>query len=142
MWRVCDVRTAVCLVCVVCVPYILHANLLPSSFPHPSVPEEQHGYVSTYAFGSLTAKHTFCRICGVQPFYHPRSNPDGVAVTLDCLIPPALPVDTRQEGLEQPESACTSEVRHFDGLNWEAYIGKSGIRAYSKADADGAATVP
>jgi hypothetical protein len=123
------------------VPYALHAD--PFSPPLlASVPEEQHGYLSSYAFGSRAAKHTFCKICGVQAFYHPRSNPDGVAVTLDCLIPPALPVDTRQEGLFQPESACTSEVRHFDGQNWEAYVEKSGIRAFSQVDTAAAAAVP
>jgi len=115
------------------VPAWVWLNKAADSIDAPSVPEDQHGYISTYGFGSKTAKHTFCKICGVQAFYHPRSNPDGVAVTLDCLIPGALPVDTRQEGACQPENACTSEVRFFDGRNWEAYVEKSGIRAFSQA---------
>lgn len=33
--------------------------------------------VTTYTFNTHTAKHMFCKICGVQSFYTPRSNPDG-----------------------------------------------------------------
>ena len=59
--------------------------------------------LSSYRFGSLIAEHTFCKICGVKPFYTPRSNPDGVDVNAHCLDP--LPVDF--------------EVTAFDGQNWE-----------------------
>ena len=31
------------------------------------------------------AKHTFCRVCGIHPFYTPRSHPDGVDVNVRCL---------------------------------------------------------
>ena len=34
--------------------------------------------LSTYTFNTHQAKHTFCKICGVQSFYIPRSNQDGV----------------------------------------------------------------
>jgi len=61
----------------------------------------------------------FCKICGVQSYYHPRSNPDGVAVTLACI------------NKSQIES---SERKVFDGINWEKYIGKSKIEKFSKAD--------
>ncbi|MBT1451565.1 GFA family protein [Glaciecola sp. XM2] len=44
--------------------------------------------LSTYTFNSGIAKHRFCRICGVKPFYIPRSNPDGVDVNLNCLDTP------------------------------------------------------
>ena len=40
--------------------------------------------LTVYEFGTMTAVHKFCRICGVQSFYHPRSNPDGIAVTIAC----------------------------------------------------------
>uniref|UniRef100_A0A8C6KYY3 Centromere protein V n=1 Tax=Nothobranchius furzeri TaxID=105023 RepID=A0A8C6KYY3_NOTFU len=33
--------------------------------------------LTTYTFNTHVAKHTFCRTCGVQSFYTPRSNPDG-----------------------------------------------------------------
>lgn len=56
-----------------------------------------------YSFNTKVAQHTFCKTCGVKPFYIPRSNPDGVDVNLRCLD-------------QQP-----AEVRiiKFDGQNWE-----------------------
>jgi hypothetical protein len=41
--------------------------------------------LSEYRFGSGTARHLFCRHCGVKSFYVPRSNPDGYSVNLRCL---------------------------------------------------------
>ncbi|XP_056140757.1 centromere protein V isoform X2 [Lampris incognitus] len=34
----------------------------------------------TYTFNTHIAKHSFCKVCGVQSFYTPRSNPDGYVV--------------------------------------------------------------
>tara|TARA_R110001583_G_scaffold67490_7_gene192941 strand:- start:52794 stop:53177 length:384 start_codon:yes stop_codon:yes gene_type:complete len=59
--------------------------------------------LSTYTFNSGIAKHTFCKRCGVKPFYTPRSNPDGIDVNVNCL-------DTA------PKSVT---VINFDGQNWE-----------------------
>lgn len=59
--------------------------------------------LSTYTFNTGVAKHTFCKVCGVKPFYTPRSNPDGIDVNVNCL-------DT------QPKSIHVTE---FDGRNWE-----------------------
>ena len=59
--------------------------------------------LSQYTFNTGVAKHTFCKTCGVKPFYTPRSNPDGVSVNVHCL-------DT------EPESVS---VVNFDGKNWE-----------------------
>jgi hypothetical protein len=61
----------------------------------------------------------FCKICGVQSYYHPRSNPDGVAITLACL---------KKSEIE------SSERKKFDGINWEQYISKSKIEKFSKSD--------
>ena len=58
-------------------------------------------YITEYKFNTNTAKHIFCKICGVQAYYHPRSNPDGIAVTLACV---------KQEQLE------STERRPFDGF--------------------------
>ena len=43
------------------------------------------GDLSTYQFSTGTAKHTFCKMCGVQSFYVPRSHPDGISVNARCL---------------------------------------------------------
>ena len=58
--------------------------------------------ISTYTFYSGIAKHTFCRTCGVKPFYTPRSNPDGIDVNVNCIDTP-IPRKT---------------IVEFDGQNW------------------------
>ena len=73
-------------------------------------------YLSTYTFNTHTAKHIFCRLCGITSFYRPRSNPDGYGITLYCI--------------ENPPK--TIEIKEFDGMNWEGFIDGSGIREYSK----------
>ena len=42
-------------------------------------------HLSEYRFNTGTARHLFCRHCGVKSFYVPRSNPDGYSVNLRCL---------------------------------------------------------
>ena len=63
------------------------------------------GAISTYTFGSGVAQHTFCKHCGVKPFYTPRSNPDGIDINVNCL-------DTKPEALN---------ITAFDGQNWEKH---------------------
>jgi hypothetical protein len=61
--------------------------------------------LTTYRFNTGVAKHTFCKDCGVKPFYVPRSNPDGIAVNARWLDTP-------------PRSM---RVSPFDGQNWELH---------------------
>jgi hypothetical protein len=63
--------------------------------------------LSEYTFNTGTAKHRFCRHCGIKSFYVPRSNPDGFDVNVHCLDPAtieridvALFDDTRREQSE------------------------------------------
>ncbi len=58
---------------------------------------------SSYSFNSGVAKHTFCKICEIKPFYTPRSNPGGIDVNVNCL-------DTKPKAIN---------VTDFDGKNWE-----------------------
>ncbi len=78
-------------------------------FLHLIVPKSKftlltgHEDISTYTFNTGIAKHTFCKHCGVKPFYIPRSNPDGVDINVRCL-------DTRPKSMT---------IVKFDGQNWE-----------------------
>ena len=38
-----------------------------------------------YRFNTGTARHLFCRHCGIKSVYVPRSHPDGFSVNLRCL---------------------------------------------------------
>ncbi len=60
--------------------------------------------LTTYRFNTGTARHMFCSICGVKPFYVPRSNPDGWSVNVRCIDPGTLE---------------DVSIRDFDGRNWE-----------------------
>ena len=61
--------------------------------------------LTDYRFGTRTARHLFCRRCGVKSFYVPRSHPDGYSVNARCL---------------DPASIASMQVRLFDGRHWES----------------------
>jgi hypothetical protein len=60
--------------------------------------------LTTYTFNTGVAKHTFCRVCGMHPFYVPRSHPDGVDVNVRCLDGDAMD---------------QFQIETFDGAHWE-----------------------
>nr|XP_044987413.1 centromere protein V [Jaculus jaculus] len=60
--------------------------------------------LTTYTFNTHKAQHTFCKRCGVQSFYTPRSNPGGFGIAPHCL----------DEGTVR--SVVTEE---FNGNEWE-----------------------
>jgi len=43
------------------------------------------GILSTYKFGTFTAKHYFCRTCGIFTFVQTRLNPGEFRINLGCL---------------------------------------------------------
>jgi hypothetical protein len=61
--------------------------------------------LTTYRFNTGTAGHFFCRVCGIKPFYIPRSNPDGYDVNVRCLEP-------------QPTELV---IEPFEGREWERH---------------------
>lgn len=79
-------------------------------FLHWILPPEQfellagEDALTTYQFNTKVARHTFCRHCGIHPFYVPRSDPDKIDVNVRCL-----------DGVD----LATLTVRRFDGRNWE-----------------------
>ena len=60
--------------------------------------------LTEYRFNTGTARHLFCRCCGIKSFYVPRSHPDGISVNARCLDPGTVEAMT---------------VREFDGRDWE-----------------------
>ncbi|MBM3512540.1 MAG: GFA family protein [Alphaproteobacteria bacterium] len=62
--------------------------------------------LTAYTFNSGTAKHLFCKHCGIKSYYVPRSNPDGFSVNLRCVDRSTF------------ESVT---IEPFDGQNWEAH---------------------
>ena len=86
-------------------------------FLHLLVPKERfrllqgEDCLTEYRFNTGVARHLFCKVCGVKPFYVPRSHPDGYSVNFRCL-----------------DGASFSSVRvvPFDGRNWEANVGALG----------------
>lgn len=92
-------------------------------FLHLIVPQDHFRIVkgeaelSEYRFNSRTARHLFCRHCGVKGFYVPRSNPDGWSVNLRAL-----------------DKSCFTDItiEPFDGQNWETNA--AGLRHLSKSD--------
>lgn len=65
--------------------------------------------LTEYTFNTGVAKHRFCRICGVKPFYIPRSNPDGYSVNLRCM---------------DRDQFSVIEIEPLDGRNWEQNAAK------------------
>jgi hypothetical protein len=63
--------------------------------------------LSTYRFNTGVAKHTFCRTCGIHPFYTPRSHPDQIDVNVRCL---------------DGEVIDRFKITPFDGRHWEESI--------------------
>ena len=63
--------------------------------------------LTTYEFNTGTAKHLFCKHCGIKSFYIPRSHPDGFSVNARCL---------------DPATIRSTTIEPFDGSNWEANI--------------------
>jgi len=65
------------------------------------------GDLTLYQFNTKTAKHLFCKHCGVHSFGHPRTAPSAYLVNVRCLDDFDL-------------EAANPSVVIFDGRNWDA----------------------
>ena len=90
--------------CSVCFMKQNHHFVVPESQFHLIKGESES---TEYRFHTKVARHLFCKICGVQSYYQPRSHPDGLAVTLYCL----------DKGHD-----LHVEWKDFDGEHWEEQI--------------------
>lgn len=64
-------------------------------------------YLTTYTFNTHTAKHTFCKHCGIKSFYTPRSHPNGYSVNVNSL---------------DPATITSIAYDDFDGQDWEKNV--------------------
>ena len=51
--------------------------------------------LTEYQFHTMTARHYFCRICGIYPFHRKRVTPDYLGINVFCLTefdPAGIPV--------------------------------------------------
>jgi hypothetical protein len=84
-------------------------------FLHLIVPPKQFELLSgkdnltTYEFNTRTAKHTFCKTCGIHAFYVPRSDPDKIDVNVRCI-----------DGID----IAALSIKTFDGQHWEEAMGQ------------------
>ena len=84
---------------------------------HHRVPSERFRLLTddaelgTYQFGSMLAKHHFCKRCGIHTFTRPRAAPELYTVNVRCLDN----YDLEKE---------TPAVFEFNGRDWEAEVGK------------------
>jgi hypothetical protein len=99
-----DLATATLCNCSMCtMKGYIHLIVPPEDFELVAGRDE----LATYEFNTRTAKHHFCRTCGVTPFYVPRSDPDKLDVNVRCL-----------EGVD----LRALDLPTFDGRNWEHAI--------------------
>jgi len=67
---------------------------------------EGEAALTLYQFNTATAKHYFCRTCGVYPFHRPRLAPEAYTVNVFCL-----------EGVGDDDIAAL-EIQRFDGQSF------------------------
>ncbi|MCB9681640.1 MAG: GFA family protein [Alphaproteobacteria bacterium] len=97
-------REAIACSCSICtLKGFLHLIVPPEDFELLTGADD----LTLYTFGTHTAKHRFCRHCGIHAFYTPRSHPDHVDVNVHALHGTS-PDDFR--------------IVPFDGRNWEDNI--------------------
>ncbi|MGB4248351.1 MAG: hypothetical protein WBJ75_11580, partial [Pseudohongiellaceae bacterium] len=52
-------------------------------------------FLTEYRFNTQTARHFFCKVCGIYPFHRKRTAPDSYGINVFCLEgfdPTGLPV--------------------------------------------------
>ena len=81
-----------------------------TGYLHLFVPHGQFALLSgaesltSYRFGTGTAEHLFCKVCGIKSFYQPRTHPEAWSVNYRCL---------------DPGHGLNPRTLLFDGRDWE-----------------------
>lgn len=90
-----------------------------SGFLHLIVPASRfaitqgESQLSEYRFNTGAARHYFCKVCGIKPFYVPRSNPDGWDVNARCLDGVALAALRISAFDDSQREASTAAIAHL-----------------------------
>lgn len=69
--------------------------------------------LTEYRFNTGTARHLFCRHCGVKAFYVPRSHPDGWSVNARCLDPGTVERVNITPFDDNNREAATAAIAHL-----------------------------
>jgi hypothetical protein len=90
-----------------------------TAYQHLIVPKERVRVLrglealSEYRFGTRTARHLFCRVCGLKPFYVPRSHPNGYSVNVRCLDPATIERVELEPFDDNDREASTARFGHL-----------------------------
>lgn len=90
-----------------------------TGFLHLIVPAERFrlligaDMLSEYTFNTGTAKHRFCRVCGIKSFYVPRSHPHGIDVNVRCLARATIEAIEITPFDDNNRDAATTAVAHL-----------------------------
>ncbi|WP_425038614.1 GFA family protein [Primorskyibacter sp. S187A] len=68
--------------------------------------------LTLYQFGTKTAEHYFCSICGIYTHHRRRSNPNEIGVNLACLDgqTPFLPEVLVHDGVHHPSDGPSGDA--------------------------------
>jgi hypothetical protein len=69
--------------------------------------------LTEYTFNTGVAKHRFCRVCGIKPFYVPRSHPDGFDVNVHCLDAATIESVEVSSFDDEDREAQTAAIAHL-----------------------------
>ena len=67
--------------------------------------------LSEYRFNTKTARHLFCKYCGIHSLYRPRSHPNHWDINLHCL-----------DQATEKDFFKTFSIQKFNGQFWEENI--------------------
>ena len=70
-------------------------------------------HLSEYRFHTGSARHLFCRHCGIKSFYVPRSHPDGYSINARCLDEGTVTAVNVVPFDDANRAAATAQIAHL-----------------------------